>query len=804
MPGPNDQNRKRLLICAGLSLVILVTFWPVIHCGFVNYDDPYYVLQNSHIQQGFSINSLGWAFTTGHAGNWHPLTWISHILDVNLFGLNPAGHHLTNLILHVLNANLVFLIFLRMSGAIWRSALVAALFALHPLHVESVAWISERKDVLSTFFWGLTLLAYLGYVARPTVTKYLLIAVSFSLGLMAKPMLVTVPCLLLLLDFWPLRRIATGRRILGFDLSSPDAAAEGAPPLPRVPLARLIVEKIPLFLLTAISCLVTVWAQRRTVMPLEGISVLVRICNAMTSYCRYVYKMIWPQRLIVHYPYPGLWSIWPLLLVAFTLASFTYVAIRLARLRPYVIVGWLWFLGTLIPTIGLIQVGTQSMADRYSYVPLIGLFLIIAWGAYDLSTHLGLRSPVLAGAGMVVLAACAATSRSQLAHWRSGRTLFQHAVNIVPDDYLAQYNLGVATLDEGDLDRARELFEKSAHINPAFSEAWNNLANALVIQGRPAEAIECYSRALKYRPDHGLTHYNMGLALAELGNRDQAIAHFQTALRLSPDFSVVFKDLGHVLVEKGELPQALTYLREYVRRAPNDAEGRVRLAEALKANQEQEAAQEQYSTALALQPELPQKYATIARGLGKAGKVEAAIDRYSTLMELQKRDPTLTEEFGIFLADHGRLADAMARFKELLRLRPDAQAHYDLGLVLVMQDHAKEAVEQYRQALELKADFTLVLNDLAWILATHKDPAVRNGAEAVRLAERACQLAQNQEARYWGTLDAAYAETGRFQDAIQAADKARELALASGQPELAAAAGKRQDLYRAKRPFHQD
>ncbi len=812
-----DQENKRytILICLFLPLVTFLTFWPVFHCGFINYDDPYYVTLNPNVQHGLSMESLRWALTTGHARNWHPLTWVSHMLDVKLYGLNPTGHHLTNLLFHLANTVVIFLALKRLTGTLWRSAFVAALFALHPLHVESVAWIAERKDVLSTFFWALALWTYAGYARyRATQTApiestasshqhlaskirnqaplyYALTLLFFALGLLAKPMLVTFPFLLLVLDYWPLRR-----------LQFADHPTQSGTFLKAfLPLVR---EKIPLFGLSALSCGMTLWAQERALMPLHGLPFGFRLCNAMLSYLRYVWRMIWPAHLSAHYPYPQFWSLWFILSVAVVLASFSVVALRLAKHHPYVIVGWLWFLGTLVPTIGLVQVGLQSMADRYTYVPLIGLFIIASWGGFDLSLHWRVSVKVMSAGATLILAACIGVTRSQVYYWHDSVSLFRHAVAVTRSNPLAYYNLGVGLLDHGDLSGAKKAFQNAAEINPAYAEAWNNLGSVTHRQGNAEASIEFYNQALKYKPGYAVAHYNLGLALAELGKLDDAASHFQTALKLTPSLASVHKDLGHVLSKKMEFTPALSHLNEYVRLQPGDAEGHVLLAEALRQSGAKEQARKQYSTALTLQPDLPERYEQLARGLADTGKMDAAMESYTTALQFRTDDVDIVQRFAQFLATHGKMADALANFTEVLRLRPeDPQAHYDLALATVIEGNAREAIAYYRRALELRPDWPVALNDLAWLLATHPRASLRNGAEAVRLAERACDLSQHQEARYSGTLDAAYAEAGRFEDAIRTASQTRKLAVAAGQTDLVLAAEKRLEYYRAGQPFRQ-
>jgi hypothetical protein len=455
------------LVCLGLALAVLVVFLPATRHEFVNYDDLEYVTQNGHVQAGLMWESVAWALSSTQASNWHPLTWLSHMLDCQLYGLKAGGHHLTNLLLHAVNTLLLFLVLRQMTGATWRSAFVAALFGLHPLHVESVAWVAERKDVSSTLFWMLTLWTYALYVARgegggargeggasnlrsaqhaTQITRpssgltqsatlhYSLALVCFALGLMAKPMLVTLPFVLLLLDYWPLGRLQR---------STSNAQ------LPMI--RRLIYEKLPFFALALASSLVTFVVQRKggAVSSLTTLSVGARIANAAVSYARYLGKTFWPDNLSVLYPHPGHWLVWQVAGAGLLLAGGTAGALALRRRRPYLPVGWLWYVGTLVPVIGLVQVGIQSMADRYMYVPAIGVFIMLAWGLWDLTAGWRGQRVALATGGAVALACCGAVTRSQVGYWTNSETLFRRAVQVTKKNYLAYNNLGYYLSGQG-------------------------------------------------------------------------------------------------------------------------------------------------------------------------------------------------------------------------------------------------------------------------------------------------------------------------------------------------------------------
>ena len=531
--------------CIWLILItaVLLVYWQVGDHEFINYDDNVYITDNAQVQKGLTSKGIIWAFTTSHTGNWHPLTWISHMLDCELYGLNPRGHHLTNVLLHMANAILLFVVLRWMTGAIWRSGLVAALFALHPLHVESVAWAAERKDVLSTFFWLLTMVAYVHYVNRPGGKRYFLVLVTFFLGLMAKPMLVTLPFVLLLLDYWPLNRFkpwaVTGSvedQPLGFRSSGDD----------KSPILKAVMEKTPLFLMSLFSCVVTVMAQQEAgaISTLEIVPFKLRIANGLVSFVAYMGKMIWPQDLAVFYPHPvSDLQIWKPVVAGLFLLILSTVALWVAQRCRYVLVGWLWYLGTLVPVIGLVQVGEQAMADRYTYVPLIGLFIVVVWGFADLVKGWRSRRWVVSVSAAVMVLALMAGSWLQVAHWKNSVKLFKHALDATSNNYVAHYNLGNALALQGNLTGAVSHYNKALQINPDHAEAHLNLAVGLDRQGKHQEAIQHYAEVLRISPHDAQSHNNLGVALAEQGRLREAVAHFTEALRIDPNFKEAQRNL---------------------------------------------------------------------------------------------------------------------------------------------------------------------------------------------------------------------------------------------------------------------
>ena len=529
---------------AALVALTMLAYSGVLSNGFVNYDDGVYVAANPHVQNGLRGHAPAWAFTATMNSNWHPLTWLSHMLDVQLFGLNPGRHHATSLLLHAANVLLVFLLLVRMTGALWRPAFAAALFAVHPLGVESVAWIAERKNVLSTLFWLLTLLAWLRWLEQKTVARYLLAVALFALGLMAKPMLVTLPFTLMLLDYWPLQRTS-------------------GPPI--------LKEKIPLVAMAAVSSVITVVVQNGggALKTLERFSVAQRVANATLAYAAYLGKTIWPMSLAVFYPYPriGLMSIGVAAAVAL-LAAISWLAFRRARTSPYLAVGWLWYLGTLVPVIGIVQAGEQSMADRYTYVPLIGIFIALSWG-------LGESANVSRPAGIAVrtAASCAIVglvflTRTQAAAWAGSESLFRHALAVTTDNWTAHNNLGGLFVGEGRAGEAIPQFEETIRIRPGFAEGHYNLALALAKTGRLPQSIDQYGEALRLKPDYQEARYNFGNALMHAGRLPEAIEQYEQALALKHDDANAHNNLAIALGKTGRRAEAIEHYREALRLNP--------------------------------------------------------------------------------------------------------------------------------------------------------------------------------------------------------------------------------------------
>ena len=770
--------RDVLLVGVLLAAVTLAAYWPVLDNDFVSYDDRAYVTENPHVLAGLSRDSVQWALRTGHAGNWHPLTWLSHILDVQLYGLNPAGHHSTSLLLHTVNGLLLFICLRRMTGALWRSATVAALFALHPMHVESVAWVAERKDVLSTCFFLLTLIAYAKYVTsdawrvtggesevhgpqstvslRSTVHSpqstvhaprstlhaplfYGLSLLCFALGLMSKPMLVTLPCVLLLLDFWPLRRMQSGA------------------------VGWLVLEKVPFLALSLASSVTTFLIQRGAgaVSSLETLPLEFRISNALISYARYAIKMVWPVNLAVFYPAPSQWpDIWVGAALV-VLAGVSALALWRVRTAPYLAVGWFWYLGTLVPVIGLVQVGQQAMADRYSYIPLIGLFLILVWAAADLAgrwpayvfsgarlaqpQRVGLPGPFhapsdlrarcgwasraplntywpaargwLAAAGAVGVGACAVLTWQQAGYWRNSGSLFEHALAVTHDNAVAQNNLGVWLMDAGNNAAAEAHFAEAVRIRPRYPEALVNLGLCREQEGNPDEAIELLQRAAEISGS-AVAHYNLASLLSQRGDLAGAESHYQSALKAKPEFAEAWYNLGLLKAKEGKADEAEQCYTTALRFNPRLAEAQSALGGTLVAQKRFDAAIEHFQAALQCAPASADAQFNLAATLNAKGDFDGAAAHYAEACRLRPEDVEARQKLAVALLSGGKLADAAAQFQEVLRLRPNAGTEHYLALALDAQGQVEAALPHYREAVRLDPKTPLYLNDLAWVLAT--------------------------------------------------------------------------------------
>ena len=656
-------------LCLLLALAVCAVFGQTRHYQFVNYDDDIYVYENPAITQGLSWHGVVSAFTHIGPAEWLPMTALSRMLDWQFYGPNAGGHHLTNVLLHAANAILLFLLLRQMTGAMGRSAFVAAVFALHPLRVESVAWVTERKDVLSGLFFLLTLWAYVRYVQKSTVPAaastfqrftlhasryYCLAVLFFALGLLAKTMLVTVPFVLLLLDYWPLKR-SNAPTLQRFNAST---------------LKRLLVEKIPFFALSALACVATFVVQQQggAVRQLTAYPLTARLENVFVSYARYLGKTFWPAGLANPYPYVEHWPLVEVLLAAALLVGLSAAALRWRRRFPFAAVGWFWFVGMLVPVIGVVQVGNQSLADRYTYLPQIGLCILVAWGAVAVCGAWHWRRVALGSAAGLVLAGLLAASYLQTGYWKDSVSLWTHTLDCTAANDIAHHNLGNALTDRGNLDQAIEQYQLALKLDPASADIRIDFANALGKQGKMAEAIQYYEQALQLDPDSAKAHFDLGNVLAGQGKWAEAIQHYERAVELMPNQAAMHINLGNVLAQQGQWDEAT----------------------------------EQYQRALQLDPNQPVAQMNLGNALLRRGKTTEAIQHLERAVELNPDYAEGQYNLANALNQQGYAAEAIRRYELALLLNPDfAQAHYFLAVVLAGQGKRAEAIPHFQQALDL-------------------------------------------------------------------------------------------------------
>jgi tetratricopeptide (TPR) repeat protein len=621
-------RRQHLLPWMAVALLLVVTsavYARVVGYEFVLLDDNRYVSEEPRVLAGLTGSGVIWALTSTTVENWHPLTWLSYMLDAQVFGSDPGGFHLTNLLLHLANTWLLFAVLNRMTGAAWRSLLVAALFALHPLRVESVAWVSERKDVLSGLFFMVTLWCYARYAERPAPGRYVAVLLAFGAGLMAKPMLVTVPLVLLLLDYWPLRRTQLGESDL--DLRS---------------VPRLLLEKAPLLLMSAASCAVTVLVHLKSgsLIALQRVPFDQRLTNAAVAYVDYVRKSFWPAGLAAYYPHPE--ESTPIVLAlgaTLLILVIALLALRARRSSPWLVVGWLWFVGMLFPVIGIVQVGRQAMADRYSYLPSIGLFLALTW---MISTLVGQRRKLrslLVALSLATISALALTSWIQVGHWKNTITLFEHTLSVTSNNALIHYYLGTSLDREGRSEEAIAELERALAINPQFVAIHSDLAGLLVRARRPLEALTHYEAAVAILPDSGMARYNLGTHLYQIGRVDQAIGQLSEAVRLDPERSPSHTNLGNALLQRGRAEEAIAHHRAAVQIAPADGIARFSLGSALASVGEFREAEHHLGQVVRLQPEFLEARLRFAGVLAEQARTDEAIAELNELFRMAPDHP---------------------------------------------------------------------------------------------------------------------------------------------------------------------
>ncbi len=674
---PEESVRRKTLICGlimlGLAGVVVWIYLRVGGFGFV-YDDFFYIVYNDNITKGFNLRSIAWTIKSVYVANWHPLTWFVHLVAFSLFGMKPFGHHMVNVFLHIANALLVFGLLNKMTGARYKSAFVAALFAFHPLRVESVAWIAELKDVMSAFFGFLAMWAYLRYVAKRSAGRYLPVFFLMAISLMAKPMLVTLPFVLLLLDYWPLDRLRTppyggtsGKGGGGIVKSTLTA---------RLTPACLLWEKAPLFLLAGISSVVTMFAQT---ISIGQVPMGYRLVNAIVSYVGYLKLIFWPSGLAALYPYQLTLTYTQVGFSLLGLATISGLAFWKRKRFPFLVMGWLWYLGMLVPVIGLVQVGLQSMADRYTSLPCLGLFIAIVWGLDAATENRPEVKRLLAAGGCAAVICLAILARMQTAYWKDQTTLFTRALAVTENNFLAHNNLGCELLNAGKTDMAAEHFRAAVKINPGYSDAHDNLGKALQVQGKMDEAVEEFKAALKANPDLYDALKNLGKALQAQGKLDEAVDRFKAAAIMNPQDCDILNNLGNVLQSQGKLDDAFTY----------------------------------YKAAFNIDPNYFQAHNNMGTILGMQGKLDEAIEQFRIAARIRPEDSDAVKNLGIALQSQGKLDEAIDSFNASLRIKPDdAEVLNNLGSALQAQGKLDEAIAHYRAAIEKQPDLEVARRNL--------------------------------------------------------------------------------------------
>jgi tetratricopeptide (TPR) repeat protein len=720
------QRRSSALVGIGLITFTGIIYWQVRRFEFVNFDDGFYVTENPYVLSGLSFENVAWAFTTPAISNWHPLTWLSLMLDVQLFGRNSGAMHLTNAVCHVANALLLFAVLRCATGCLWRSAFAAALFAVHPLHVESVAWVAERKDVLSTFFGFLAIWCYIRYARGAGRFSYWACLATWTCSLMSKQMFVTLPFLFLLLDYWPLGRL---------DVSDWKAS-----------LRRLTAEKIPLLAVTIVFCTAAFVVQNRggAVHNSEKYSAGNRICNAALSYVLYLKKMFWPFDLAAFYPHPGkAISVWLALGAGCLLAVLTFGAFRCARSKPYLIVGWLWYLGTLVPVIGLVQIGDQQMADRYTYLPLVGIFIAITWLCTDVLSTVPWSHRTAPAAAVAVLAALTVAARQQASTWRDSEHLFAQAVAVTRPNALAEDALGNVYLQQGRRQKARQQFERALAIDPRTKSALSHLGKLMLEDGQPERALEYHNQALAVDARDNSTRNDLAAVLVQLGRTDEAVRQFQEALRLNPLDFYAHHNLGNIVRAKGQHAEALRLFEIAVRIDPRSALARNSLGSALIDQGRIDEAALSFREAVRLDPTFAPAHENLGILMHGRGNLDGALAHFQRAFELQPANNVFRQNLaagyvnaGTEQAARSRLDEAIDSFRNAVRLAPrHLDANYRLARALARQRQFPEAAGFFEKSLaidtsvaEIHLDYAITLRELG-----QRDRAIEHVREALRL-----------------------------------------------------------------------
>ncbi|HUN53846.1 MAG TPA: tetratricopeptide repeat protein [Smithella sp.] len=689
-----SSDRQKLIVYLSLTVITFAVFWQVNLYDFINFDDPLYVTDNSHIQSGITLSGICWAFATTYADSlWHPLIWLSLMLDHQLFGLNAGGYHITNLILHILSTLLLFWLFCRMTGTIWKSAFVAAFFAVHPMHVESVAWIAERKDVLSAFFWMLTLCLYVYYTEKPITRRYLPVLMSFACALMSKPMVVTLPVVMILLDYWPLKRFEFG-----------DGHC----------FSWQLKEKIPFFILSALFSVITIYTQYNP--SVKHFPFSLRIANASVSFVSYLEKTLWPRDLAVFYPYPAYISPGQFLGAALLIIVISVLVIAAVKRRPYLFVGWLWYAITLLPVIGIVQSGEQAMANRYHYLPAIGIAVMLAWGFPLFFTHQNLRKKILFPLGALFIAVLSCITWQQCSYWQNSIKLWNYNLRITKNNALAHNNLGLALFTDGKIKEAIDHYNKAIVLIQDNALFYNNRANSYAALDQYKPAIADYHVAIRLNPDFAEAYYNLGIIHIKLGLNQKAVDYFSKAIHLRPDDPSYYSDRGIAYAKLGQYELALKDYNQAIRLKPADADFyNIRGA----ANQ-------------------------------SLFRYQDAINDFNEALRLKPNDAGFFYNRGIAYFKMSRFQSAIDDFNQALRLKPDyAEAFNNRGGVYFKLRRYQSAVKDFNEAIRLKPDYADAYNNRggAYFNLGDKEPGCYDARMACKMGN-CTALAWAKERKY--------------------------------------------------------
>lgn len=739
---PNDSSKHiltrhpALWVCLCLILIVAVLYARTAGHDFIYCDDDQYVFQNPQVMKGLTAETVKWAFGRFHSANWHPLTWLSHMLDVELFGLGAGPHHLVNAGFHAVNSALLFLLLRMMTGALWPSALVAALFAVHPLRVESVAWVAERKDVLSGLFFMLCLMAYTRYARRPGILCYLPVFVLMALGLMSKSMLVTLPCVMLLLDVWPLGRW----RISG--------TADNR--FPTRPVTLLLLEKAPLFALSAGSCLLTVMSQKAgtALGNLDALPLVDRLSNAVIAYVLYLWKTVWPFGLAIFYPHPALirsdtYSAlgWRPVDAFVLLAVVSFFAVRWFRRRPYVAVGWCWYLGTMVPVIGIVQVGMQSMADRYAYLPLIGIYVAAVWGIREVCVKRGVDRRIPALAGTAILLFFTVASWFQVGHWKDSRTLFQHALRVTENNFFVHNHLGRAFENNGELKKAVEQYELAVRVKPDYTGAYSNLGSVLAQLGDLDRAVETLSQSVRLDPGFASGFSNLGLVYERRGRPELAVSAYRKALERDPSLFAPHYNLGLTLIRYGDLNTAAAHLDRALKLNPFHADCANALTVALMRLNRLEAAAAACRHALGVDPEHRDALNNLGMIYHRQGKNALAEAHLKKALEIHPDHTVALCSLGMVYEKQEKIQPAAAAYEQALRVDAGAMAaHRGLGFICAAQGDLNRAAAHLDTVLKVQPEDADVLNAMGFVYGK-----AGNIEQARRYLERALSVNPSHE-----------------------------------------------------------